>query len=235
MSNIPPETWLFWVNIARIWGLAIAAIAGVISLVAGITQHNLQAVVSAKKDEALRIFQAESQERIALANASAAEANARAAEAIEKAEQERLARVKIEERIAWRRLSKDQQAKIGSQLRRFSGETTSVWFNQGDIEGSTFASDIASALKEAQWNLIGPPSSLATLGAGLVETGIIITSTEDEDSLNASEILVRELIALGFDATKSPRIESRPVAMVIVTIEVRPEGPQGEAKLRAQK
>jgi hypothetical protein len=110
-----------------------------------------------------------------------------------------------------------------------------VWFNQGDIEGSTFASDIASALQEAQWNLIGPPSSLATLGAGPVETGVSIASTGDEVSRNASEILVRELVALGFDVTKSPRIESRPVPMVIVTIEVRPEGAQGEAKLRAQK
>jgi len=151
------------------------------------------------------------------------------------AEQERLARIKIEERVAWRRLSKDQQSKIGSQLRRFAGETTSVWFNQGDIEGSTFASDIASTLQEAHWNLIGLPSSKATLGAGPVETGVIIASTEDEASRNASEILVRELGALGFDATKSPRIESRPVPMVIVTIEVRPEGPQGEAKIRTQK
>jgi hypothetical protein len=48
MFNLPPETWLSWVNIARIWGLAIAAIAGVISLVAGIAQHHLQAVVSAQ-------------------------------------------------------------------------------------------------------------------------------------------------------------------------------------------
>lgn len=85
MFNIPPETWLSWVNIARIWGLAITVIASVISLVASIVQSNAQAVVSAKKDEALRIFQTESQERIALANARAAEAEKKAEEARVKA------------------------------------------------------------------------------------------------------------------------------------------------------
>jgi len=82
---------------------------------------------------------------------------------------------------------------------------------------------------------VGPPSSVSTIGSGPVETGVTIASTGDEASRNASGMLVRDLVALGFDAAKSPTIESRPVPMVIVTIEVRPEGPQGEAKLRAQK
>ena len=74
-----------------------------------------------------------------------------------------------------------------------------------------------------------------TLGAGPVETGVIIASTGDEASRNASEVIVRALVALGFEATKSPRIEARPVPLVIVTVAVRPEGPQGDATLRAQK
>src|SRR5262249_44734132 len=136
-----------------------------------------------------------------------AQAQKDAAEARRTAEQERLARVKIEERVAWRRLTKDQQSEIASRLRRFSGETASVWFNQGDIEGSTFASEIASMLQEAKWSLVSPPSSLMTMGAGPVETGVTLASTGDKASRDASEVIVRELVTLGFDATKSPRIE----------------------------
>ena len=82
-----------------------------------------------------------------------------------------------------------------------------MWFNQGDIEGSTFASEIASMLQEAKWSLVSPPSSLMTMGAGPVETGVTLASTGDKASRDASEVIVRELVTLGFDATKSPRIE----------------------------
>ena len=119
MLDIPPETWLSWANAARIWGLAIAAIASVVSLIASIAQNNFQTIVSAKKDEALRVFQAESQERIAAANTQAAEANARAAEANEKAEQERLGRLKLEEKLAPRWLSTQQQQELRDRLSQF--------------------------------------------------------------------------------------------------------------------
>jgi len=71
-----------------------------------------------RKNSRLRVIQ---EREIANLGAVAAEAN-------RKAEEERLARIKIEERVAWRRLTKDEQSKIGSRLRHFSGETASVWF-----------------------------------------------------------------------------------------------------------
>jgi hypothetical protein len=65
-----------------------------------------------------------------------------------------------------------------------------------------------------------------------VGTGIMVISTGDTSSIEASQALVNELLALGFDAIKSQKIEERKGPLVIVTINVRPEGPQGKAKLK---
>jgi hypothetical protein len=51
------------------------------------------------------------------AKKAAGDAMERAAKLEVEAEQERLARVKIEEKVAWRRLTKDQQSAIGSRLK----------------------------------------------------------------------------------------------------------------------
>lgn len=90
----------------------------------------------------------------------------RAVEANLKAEEERLARVKLEERVAWRRLTRDQQSEIGSRLGRFSGQLAAVWYNAGDHEGGVFASDIAAALHLANWNVFAPASMLQLAQAG---------------------------------------------------------------------
>jgi len=57
--------------------------------------------------------------KVAHANARIAEANVRAAEAVKAAETERLARVKIEERLRPRDLSAEQQERITSRLKQY--------------------------------------------------------------------------------------------------------------------
>jgi hypothetical protein len=71
-------------------------------------------------------------------------------------------------------------------------------------------------------------------GPIIIETGVIIHSTGDEASLRASDTLVHELLALGFDVSKSSRIDSRPTPTVLVTVITRPEGAQGKAKVEQQ-
>jgi|SRR5712691_9124339 len=159
------------------------------------------------------------------------------------AEQERLARIRVEERVAWRRLTTQQQAKIASRLTRFSGQPVSLWYHASDVEGSMFATNIGSALQRAKWRVFAPQSFLdMTAGSGPIgsaikpmETGVTIVSTGDEPSRTAADAIVRELLALGFDAVKSPRIEPDPRSLVWVNVEPRPEGAQGEAKLRETK
>jgi len=169
----------------------------------------------------------------------AANAELQAAEAIQRAEEEKFARIKIKESIAWRRLSKDQQDILTSKLGRFSNQPVSLWYGAGDKEAETFAWEIATALHNAKWQVFSPASMVTMAESGHPfgsvspqRTGITVSSTGDGSSREASQALVRELLALGFDATKSPKIEESDAPLVWVNIEVRPEGPQGQAKLR---
>jgi hypothetical protein len=95
---------------------------------------------------------AEANERAGRAEQSAGEANERAAKANLLAEQERLARVKIEERLAWRRISPRQHDVFVEELKPFAGSLAVVSaFSNADIESKTFASDISQVLKDAGW------------------------------------------------------------------------------------
>jgi len=199
--------------------------------------------VEHRADSAISLLVSQEQTATALQvsdfQAVASAANMQTAALRKEAENERLKRVEIEERVAWRRLTQKQQSEIGLRLRNFPGETGAVWFHASDIEGDTFASDIASALRAAHWKVVGPASVLdllkPTSNPTLIPTGVTIASTGDEPSLKASRILMQELKAFGFDCTKSPKTESRPIPIVFVNVESRPDTPQGDAKLRQQR
>jgi hypothetical protein len=161
------------------------------------------------------------------------------------AEDERLARVKIEEAIAWRRLAPERRAELAVYLKGFSGQRVWLIYNLNDVEAFGFAMDLATALQLAKWDATEPePIWKMTEGPvpvgthPLLERGVVISSTEDKTSRDASNALVRELLSFGFDANKSSRPainQSTPSPTVFLSVEPRPEGPQGEAKLRAQR
>jgi outer membrane murein-binding lipoprotein Lpp len=163
----------------------------------------------------------EAKERAATANSRAEELKKENLETQKKLEDERLARAEIEERVAFRRIPEKQRSEMASRLKAFARQAASVWFHAGDYEGSVFASDIASALETAGWDVFAPASMMQLAESGrrgstMMETGITVVSTGHQQSIKASEAIVRELLALGFDARKSPRIEERPVSVVIV-------------------
>jgi hypothetical protein len=53
--------------------------------------------------------------------------------------------------------------------------------------------------------------------------------------MKAADAVVRELSALGFDARKAANIGNGPEPIVVVTVQARPEGAQGELKLNAAR
>jgi hypothetical protein len=182
----------------------------------------------------------EAKERAAVAHTRAEELKHQNLVTEKKLEQERLARIEIEERVASRRIPERERSQLASRLKSFAGQTVSIWFKAGDHEGAIFGADIASALEAAQWNVYAPASIMTFAAAGrrgptIVETGVVVLSTGHATSIKAADSLVRELTALGFDVRRSPKIEDRPTPTVLVNVEARPEGPQGEAKLRKQK
>jgi hypothetical protein len=162
------------------------------------------------------------------------------------AEDERTARVKIEARVAWRRLTEQQKAEIGSSLgRRFSNQGVSFWYDAGAIETSWFAADIAEAVQEAKTLRVYPPGALmkmmesGRLGAPVrrVETGVTVQSTKDDRSRQLADAIIHELTVRGFDAVRQtdPPFDPNPAPQVWVYIEPRPDGPQGEFKLATQR
>jgi hypothetical protein len=181
-------------------------------------------------------------ERASNADERAALNEKEAARLSKAAEDERLARIKIEERVAWRRLTKDQQSEIGLRLRPFSGLESLVQYDVNDIEEYEFGLDIASSLHIAQWRISEPLGMLmmregpVPLGTNPpIETGVTIKSTGDKIARDASNALLHELLIRGFDVRRSPENDSRSQSVVFVILEHRPEGAQGEAKLRKQQ
>jgi hypothetical protein len=180
-------------------------------------------------------------------NSNAAEAAERAAKAEKEtaslnklAEDERLARIKIEEDVAWRRLTDGQKTEMASRLKSFSNETALFQYNVNDLEADSFASDVASALQRGNWKKVLEPLAVMSMREGPVplgtnaplERGVIIVSTSDQASHNASDAIRNILEKFGFDVTRRPKDDPRSNSMVFIVVEHRPEGPQGEAKLR---
>jgi hypothetical protein len=189
---------------------------------------------------------------VAITDAKAEGANERAsqnqkeAEGLRKdAEAEHSARVKVEARVSWRHLTGQQKAEIGARLGDFSNkERASFWYRAGDTEAAMFASDLAESLKVAHI-VVQPPAGMVRMRESgrfgdpikPIETGVILQSTKDERSSSLADAIIKELNGHGFDATrqKDPPFDDRPIPQVWVSVEPRPEGPQGEFKLEAKR
>jgi hypothetical protein len=162
------------------------------------------------------------------------------------AEDERLARVELESKVAWRRIGQREKSHMASYLNRFAGESALIVHSPNDIEASTFALDIAGALQKAKWQA-SEPLEILRMREGPVSfgtnppppTGVQVWSTEDKTSREAALALVDQLTAMGFDANLSTeaasllKIHPEP-HRIVVSVEHKPEGAQGEYKLRQQ-
>jgi hypothetical protein len=190
---------------------------------------------------------------VALVNQRAADAGERAsknekeaAQLRKDAEAEHLARVKIEASVAWRRLTEQQKTEIGVSLRRFSNRGVSFWYNAGNVEASGFIADIAEAVSRARTLRVYAPASMmvfqeggaANLGKPIthMDTGVVVSYTDDTLSLSLATTIMKELDMRGFDAVAQKTSDKRTLApQVWVFVEARPEGPQGEYKLQAER
>ncbi|MGJ4954947.1 hypothetical protein ACQR1H_04850 [Bradyrhizobium sp. HKCCYLRH2015] len=136
------EWWDFWLIISVIFAALAAAAVG-IATTGSIVSHKREAE-SAEK--ALEVFKLNTEKRVS-------DSNARAAEAISTAELERLERVKLEAKLAPRRLSSQQRDAIVSVLVNVpSPPTIAVVSRLLDAEGNDFADDIFDALVKAGWH-----------------------------------------------------------------------------------
>ena len=139
-----------------------------------------------------------------------------------------------------RRLTKEQQERLASGVSSLAPQLASVWYGAGDKESENFSWDIASALNAAGWRVFSPASTAALAQGGKpfgsiprLQTGVIVGSNKDEPSMRAADAFVRELSALGFDTRKAANIGNGSEPVVVVSVQARPDGAQGELKLNA--
>ena len=187
------------------------------------------------KDEALIKYQLEAKQAIAEANKAASIANDQAAAA-------KLEFARLQTKMLPRRLTKAQQEELASAEGSLAPQSASVWYGAGDKESENFSWDIASALNAAGWKVFSPASTATLAQSGKpfgsiprLQTGVVISSNKDVPSMKAADALAQELSALGFDTRKAADIGNGPEHVVVVTVQARPEGAQGEMKLNADK
>jgi hypothetical protein len=90
-----------------------------------------------------------------------------------------------------------------------------------------------------QFESFGGNTSMFTAAPAIPDVGVLISATRDDASQQASAALIRELNNNGFDCSRGEEFvkgATGPVKEPFIYIHVlaRPEGPQGEAKVRAQ-
>ncbi len=186
-----------------------------------------------RKYEALIKYQLEAKQAIAEANKATSIANEQAAAA-------NLELTRLQAKMLPRRLTKVQQETLASDVGSLAPQSASVWYGAGDKESENFSWDIASALNAAGWKVFSPASTATLAQSGKpfgsiprLQTGVVVSSNKDGPSMKAADALATELSALGFDARKAAEIGNGRESLVVVTVQARPDGAQGEMKLNA--
>ena len=181
----------FWETLS-FWTMVLAFVTGVIAATAALVSRHAGSKASA-------IIQRESNEKIIAANERIANAEQRVAEANEKAEQERLARLRIEEKLAPRSLSQTQA--LVSKLTPFAG--TTVFMGNGPDSGADarpLQRQLISVLKKANWKI---QAAGLIKGASFVEgIGVAVAFGADKNAQDAANLLIKELADDGIVAAK---------------------------------
>ena len=225
----PVEWWSGWADILGVIAVILGGIWALVTLVGWAFSWKAGKL----KDTALTRYQVEAKQSIAEANKAASIANQQAAAA-------NIELALLQSKMAPRRLTKEQQESLASGVKPLAPQLASVWYGAGDKESENFSWDIASALNAAGWRVFSPASTATLAQSGKpfgstyrLQTGVVVSSTSDEPSVKAADAVVRELSALGFDARKASKTGDRAEPLVVVSVEARPAGAQGDQKLNA--
>ena len=230
MALVKPVEW--WSGWADILGVIAVILGGIWALVT-LAGWAFSWKAGKLKDAALTRYQVEAKQSIAEANKASSIANQQAAAA-------NIELASLQSKMAPRRLTKEQQESLASGVTPLAPQLVSVWYGAGDKESENFSWDIASALNAAGWRVFSPASTATLAQSGKpfgtiprLQTGVVVSTTSDEPSVKAADAVVRELSALGFDARKASKTGDRAEPLVVVSVEARPAGAQGDQKLNA--
>jgi hypothetical protein len=225
----PVEWWSGWADILGIIAITLGGIWVLVMLVGWAFSWKAGKL----KDAELTRHQTEAKQSIAEATKAASIANQQAAAA-------NVELAKLQSKTAPRRLTQEQQDRLASGVKSFAPQSASIWYGAGDKESENFSWDIASALNAAGWKVFSPASSATLAQSGKpfgtiprLQTGVVVISNIDQASFKAADAVVGELSALGFDARKASTTGDRTEPLVVITVQARPDGPQGDQKVNA--
>lgn len=112
---------------------------------------------------------ASARELAGAANQRAATLQKQAASLRKEAEDERIARTKIEERLAWRRVSPSKYKHFVALLSPYAGASVYLILEgNGDPDTDTFAADIAKLLHDSHWNVTTGSNTVIPAPRGLI-------------------------------------------------------------------
>jgi hypothetical protein len=177
---------------AVITGIFTAAASGLSSWISSAVTSKVQAIAGGRITAAELELQrsrertAAANERIAGLDVAVAEANARAAEATQKAEEEKLARVRLEAQIAPRSLTQEQATSLVAALQPFAGTTAKTFVYPSDGEGQRLEQQIRNSLVGAGFTVYGPQRNA---DPGELKAGVIIGTAP---STQAAAVLLGE-------------------------------------------
>lgn len=166
---------------------------------AHLAEANARAATAMKAAEIARENAESFQLEIAKANARAAEAAKEAARLNKLAEEERLARVKIEQHLADRQLTDGQAEKIATKLRPFSGQEYDVTTFWDLKEPLALANRVHSILILAKWNYIKPENGGLLLG-GVAGVQVYVHPEAADKTKKAADALVKILNEQNIDS-----------------------------------
>ena len=225
----PVEWWSGWADTLGVIAILLGGIWVLVMLVGWAFSWKAGKL----KDSELTRYQTEANQSIAEANKAASIANQQAAAA-------NLELASLQSKMAPRRLTQEQQERLASGVRSFAPQPASIWYGAGDKESENFSWDIAAAFNAAGWKVFSPASTATLAQSGKpfgsiprLQTGVVVTSNIDHASVKAADAVVEELSALGFDARKASTTGDRTEPLVVITVQARPDGPQGDQKLNS--
>lgn len=217
--------------------LAFAVLTGILAAVASGLSSWIGSAVTSRIQNAAgdRIGAAElelqkSRERTAALDVAVADANARAAEANRIAEQERLARIKIEERLAeLTRPRSIDAAAVTQAARAFPGTKFDVSAFAPDPEAEGLATSIEAALARAGWVVVNWKSGSVVITRPGKSTwgtnantgaGVLVDTPQSNPAASAVVAAIRQTLTIpGFAFTSSygaPIVLSNPGALHFV-------------------
>lgn len=174
------ESWLSWVSTAKLIAAFLVALGVVIEFGSDWIARPFEKTVNAAREAQIASLEKQTEEarsEIAKANARVAEANERAATLEKQASLANLKAARVQEGVAWRKLTVEQLVALRVKLTTRPSHVT-IAFILNDPESKGYATSMSKVFGQANWAAYGEARSYAF---DIVE-GVRIPDSNDPDT-----------------------------------------------------